>query len=460
MDPSLDSILPNGVFRKSGPCLKGEEDFLNGYTLPAHTEKQLSLLRGQIGKTEIVFHEIEHVYECGEWGKGKKAPASSSVTPIAHSLEKEFVKEEGLRLAKESKRQAWPRLEYVVSPLPLNRSKEGWNYKKGILITRGGNTLASLPPHKMKVGSTVEEAVSLLNHLAIHHDSLGENEVFVFERGMEDWEIFKAWEEKGKVASNMGTDRHYMAECFLNGEPFRWWEEDMKCLYSFCEEHLIPRGIVSYATEMVVYSHDLDLAGSLDAVFWDERKGIYHIVDFKRSDKLASQMKGFTRMKPPFSHLDSCKGAGYALQLGIYKYILEKEYDMKVGDLILLSLHSSSPFSTSVPYLSSEVEYLMSNRKEVVRARREVAAKERKFKCSLTGAPAFDAVRLKGSGEIAMMKAAQIYGFEYEEDEETRKQFEEEVERERGGEVPLHKPTCEQWWKRMPAQGIPPFSKW
>ena len=60
-------------------------------------------------------------------------------------------------------------------------------------------------------------------------------------------------------------------------------------------------------------------------IVWDPVRRVHHIV-IKRSEKLASQM----RVRPierTFQHLDDCKGAGYAVQLSICQFILERGTD-------------------------------------------------------------------------------------------------------------------------------------
>ena len=161
--------------------------------------------------------------------------------------------------------------------------------------------------------------------------------------------------------------------------------------------------------------------------------------------------------RAPFTHLDDCKGAAYALQTSIYQFVLERDYGMVVGDRVLLSLHPDAPFATSVPYLKDEVSYLMERRMAVVRARRAVAdAEPERFRCALTGAPATDAVRLD-DGRVAMEKAAQVADppVRFAPDKDLRAAFEEAV----AEHVVLPSPPTAllSWRRRMPEGGIAPF---
>lgn len=280
---------------------------------------------------------------------------------------------------------------------------------------------------------------------------------YTFERVMTDQEIVHKWEKNGQVASHKGTEAHYGAECFFNGIPFRWWEPDMQVLYDFCRNHLIPHGIVAFQTEKEIVCEEADVAGSLDLIAYDPCADVYHIIDHKRSAKLKMDLRGFGKMKPPFNHLDDCKGASYALQTSIYQFILERDYGLKFGERILLSLHPDQPFCTAVPYLKAEVEFLMQSRIALVSARKSVAnAHPDKFKCALTGAPVVDAVRLP-DGRVVMEKAAILRDMTYEVDAQVRVEFDEAVDKV-CETVELAKQKCVPWRKSMPESGIVPFA--
>jgi hypothetical protein len=62
--------------------------------------------------------------------------------------------------------------------------------------------------------------------------------------------------------------------------------------------------------------------------------------------------------RSPLDHLDDCDGSKYYLQLNIYKYILEKYYDINVSYMAVASFHPStgdSYFMTEVPNMENEV---------------------------------------------------------------------------------------------------------
>lgn len=83
---------------------------------------------------------------------------------------------------------------------------------------------------------------------------------------------------------------------------------------------------VPVAIEYVVGDYTIDLAGTFDALLFNTKTGKYEIWDYKTDKKLRSGgrelIKGF---KVPYSEINK-----YSLQLGIYKYILEKNTDIVI----------------------------------------------------------------------------------------------------------------------------------
>jgi len=447
MDASLDAVLPSGVVRQEGVAPEAPTDFGDDYTLPEHSTKPLQLLNTHPLDARLLFYEKPHIYTMDG------VPTSTSVTGLAHQFEKPFVPDTAISLMKMSRTQAWPRYEYVNKAIPLEETE--WTMEKGALKVSHGKTIAVVQPHSMGPNSTVGQMLEMLCATAVSSNiETDDVEVYVFDRAKNDVEIAEGWKRNGMIASHRGTEAHYLAECFFNGVAFRHTDPDMDVLFDFCHKYLIPLGMTAYNTEKEIVCMDADVAGSIDLIVYDPTRKLYHIIDFKRSDKLKSQLRGYGKMDDPFKHLDDCKGAGYALQTSIYQYILEREYGLPIGDRILLSLHADKPFVTSVPYLKAETEYIMNQRMALVRARHCVM-EELGLKCSLTGAPLVDAVRLT-NGTLAMEKAALVRDLLYTVAYAERIRFTNEVDR-RVGNVTLDPEPCKSWRRLMPETGLVPF---
>lgn len=450
-------VLPDGVVKQNGVAPLPPVDFEDNFTLPAHCVKPLQKLHFHPLDTHLEFFEAPHVYTF------RGVPTSCSVTGLAHQFEKEFVPDVAIALMKKKRSEAWPRFKYVFD-LKQETQDCPLTTTRGSMMIAGDQTVSVVQAHAMDVTSTPEDIRKVLHITRVDNGSSTDEVVFAsFDRPMSVSEIKEAWKRNGKLASNKGTEGHYQCELFLNGLPCRWWEGELCILVEFAKEHMIPRNIVAWNTEKEIVCEDADVAGSIDAILFEPSEGgegIYHILDFKRSDALMQKLRGkYGKMSDPFKHLDSCNGAAYALQLSIYQYILERDYKMNIGERILLSIHPDAPFTTAVPYLAEEVKYIFEVRFALVRARKQVADEDPlRFRCTLTNAPCVDAVRLKSTGRIAMEKAAIVRDEEYDVDSETRSAFEMRVD-EVAQAVDLPNPSlCVAWKRRMPEGGIRPFA--
>ena len=93
-----------------------------------------------------------------------------------------------------------------------------------------------------------------------------------------------------------------------------------------------------HRTEWEIYHEGACLAGSIDMVFQD-KNGKFHIYDWKRTKKIDPDGnfgkfgRGLARDVPDCNYLH------YALQLNIYKYILEDKYGLEIEDLYLVRMH-------------------------------------------------------------------------------------------------------------------------
>jgi len=123
-------------------------------------------------------------------------------------------------------------------------------------------------------------------------------------------------------------------------------------------EHMPPlRSIEGFG----VFHVGLCVAGQLDALFWNAEDKQMALIDWKRCKSVVFDDR-FQALRPPLDYLSECNGSFYALQLNIYRYILESEYGCSVGDNMFLGvchhfLHK--PRLIRVPLLQEEVDLMV-----------------------------------------------------------------------------------------------------
>ena len=216
-------------------------------------------------------------------------------------------------------------------------------------------------------GNTLQSVTNIVENCFPKFDAQLHAKTTAAKMGMTEEEVIAMWERKGKESRELGTAMHQKIESYYQGKDSR--EDDAFRLFKVFADKV---KLEPYRTEWAVYDTDYNIAGTID--FVDYQDGKYTIYDWKRSDKIIAngmpvkvskyQEKGLY----PLEHLENCAYYHYALQLSLYKFILEKNYDIKVSDLRLGIFHPSydKPYVLRMPYLEKEVKTLMELRSEVI----------------------------------------------------------------------------------------------
>jgi len=169
-------------------------------------------------------------------------------------------------------------------------------------------------------------------------------------RGITTTEILAEWESKARVSQILGTAIHATIEFLSNNKIYVFNEDDIKnqCkselefsmilesytnmrpivekYYLDSRENLIPIKL-----EMVVGDEELNLAGCVDGLFWNKKKKSLVIIDYKSNEKFKKE-NAYNKLLEPFSDLDQNSLNVYSIQLSTYKYIIEKNTNLKISD--------------------------------------------------------------------------------------------------------------------------------
>lgn len=166
------------------------------------------------------------------------------------------------------------------------------------------------------------------------------------------------WEAKATKGKERGTYTHLVLENLFMGKSFdslsehKELEEAAKNFYQDYKDILIPVRL-----EALVRDHDFKLAGQVDGIFlWE---GKYVIIDYK-TDKKLEKSNYFSRFKEPLANLDDCNYNKYCLQLSLYKYIVEKNSDIKIDKLYIVWLKPEGKYDlVPITYKENEVKKML-----------------------------------------------------------------------------------------------------
>ena len=156
--------------------------------------------------------------------------------------------------------------------------------------------------------------------------------------GMETEDIKAQWAANGAEAATKGTAMHADIERFYNGELV----VNESAEYQYFQRFAAQCGLTPYRTEWTVYDESCLIAGSIDMVF-ARADGVLEIYDWKRTKSIDKATPwGKSGKHAAIAHLPDTNYWHYALQLNLYKYILEHKYDKVVANLCLVRLHPDS----------------------------------------------------------------------------------------------------------------------
>jgi len=208
-------------------------------------------------------------------------------------------------------------------------------------------------------------------------------------------EILALWDTNRDGKAQQGTHLHYFIECFMNNDRIKkekgYTHKDLyedyvlntndnnanasnylkpKESLELCKEwgyfikyiQDIP-GLKPYRTEWRVYDEDLKISGSIDMIYENE-DGSLTIYDWKRCANI-TKTNSWNKYATTYciSHLPDTNFWHYAIQLNMYKYILETKYGKRVDGLYLVKLHPDDSFNSyeilEVPFLEEEMKELV-----------------------------------------------------------------------------------------------------
>jgi hypothetical protein len=130
-----------------------------------------------------------------------------------------------------------------------------------------------------------------------------------------------------------------------------------------------------YRTEWMVFHEEAQISGSIDMVYENidphtssssaPAPTTLSIYDWKRCKEITKTNRGGEfATNPIIEHFPDTNFWHYALQLNIYKYILQTKYDKTITDLYLIVLHPDAKNYQRIklPNIQAEVQELFDER--------------------------------------------------------------------------------------------------
>lgn len=218
-------------------------------------------------------------------------------------------------------------------------------------------------------------ATGLIEQYTQDFDSQAVAERVAEKEGKSVQEVLDEWEYKNKFACNKGTNGHNWVQSRWNKEKFAPIEFDDSEEFNLSCIKVYNQGTNFYndyqdrlehlADEYVIGSEEYDIASAIDNLFINKLTGGLVLVDYKTNSDIHKNEKYAKQMKVPLNHLKDTTLNHYAIQLSIYKYLVEKYTNLKIEDffIVYMSENIDNYEIIEVPYLFKEVKNILELRR-------------------------------------------------------------------------------------------------
>lgn len=173
--------------------------------------------------------------------------------------------------------------------------------------------------------------------------------------GMKPEELLKDWSMRGAY----GTRVHKEIESGLLYDT-KPTEEKSQYAIKWINEYT-DNFKTSIKCEQIIYCKEWAVAGTIDVLVGDTE---FEIIDWKTSKSInMSSFGGKMGNHKITEDIEDCNFNHYALQLSIYRLILEYEYGLKVTNQMIVHVTGDGCFKFDTPYYKEEANKIIRNEK-------------------------------------------------------------------------------------------------
>lgn len=196
------------------------------------------------------------------------------------------------------------------------------------------------------------DRIGIANNLVAHHPKY---------MGMMPHELAETWDLKAEE----GTLIHNEIDEYIKyGKP----PKSDKSILAVNWLEGYKNGKHKLLSEVVVYSKELQLAGTVDLLVYDKINNTFEIFDWKTSRKIdKNSFKNKKGITPATSKLMDCNYIHYSLQLSLYRYLLEEYYNVSVSKTTVVHLNETTTVLHESEYYKSEIEEMLKYDREILK---------------------------------------------------------------------------------------------
>lgn len=181
-------------------------------------------------------------------------------------------------------------------------------------------------------------------------DTEKEAQKYSIKHGLKYEDVIESWDYAREYASLKGKTFHSYVEYWYNNRIYEYDKSELSSrfgesininidkmiklfdkFYNDSKNVLIP-----VRSELIVGDQDFGLCGTVDQIFYNKKYNEFQIFDWKTNKNIEQQNNFGNKFNNPISHLDVCEYNTYSLQLTTYKYIIEKNTNIKLGSTYIV----------------------------------------------------------------------------------------------------------------------------
>tara|TARA_Y100000361_G_scaffold107924_1_gene97753 strand:+ start:2101 stop:2838 length:738 start_codon:yes stop_codon:yes gene_type:complete len=157
-------------------------------------------------------------------------------------------------------------------------------------------------------------------------------------------DVLDDWENQKVTAQKKGTEIHKYAEMRFLCKSYTPTEDGPPALVKMVDQFYndVMNKLVLIKAEMIIGDKDLLLCGMVDKLFYNKKANELQIWDYKTNKELRKTSKYKQKLTGDLKHLPDCNFNTYSLQMGIYKALIERNTNLKLGSSFLVWLNENN----------------------------------------------------------------------------------------------------------------------
>ncbi len=181
---------------------------------------------------------------------------------------------------------------------------------------------------------------------AIANDLANNNPNYI---GMTADDLMASW----NAAAQHGTEVHEDIELYLNQGKTPVHTKSMHGI-EWLEKYRM-KSQIEIMPEVIIFSKELKIAGTVDIISKDVATDKYEIIDWKTGKLEWVSYRGKMGVHPITNDLMDCKFEKYSLQLSFYRYLLEEYYGLEIQNQLIAHITNEGCIGYVTPYYKEHI---------------------------------------------------------------------------------------------------------